>query len=46
MRVAEKLGLVYEGAERELREWQGERLDLVLYGLLRREWLAGRGRDR
>jgi RimJ/RimL family protein N-acetyltransferase len=46
MRVAEKLGLVYEGAERELREWQGERLDLVHYGLLRREWLAGRGRGR
>jgi RimJ/RimL family protein N-acetyltransferase len=46
MRVAEKLGLVYEGAERELREWQGERLDFVHYGLLRREWLAGRGRDR
>jgi RimJ/RimL family protein N-acetyltransferase len=44
-RVAEKLGFVYEGAERELIEWQGERLDLVHYGLLRQEWLAGRGRD-
>ena len=43
-RVAEKLGLVYEGAERELREWQGQRLDFVHYGLLRREWLPGRGR--
>jgi RimJ/RimL family protein N-acetyltransferase len=43
-RVAEKLGLVYEGAERELREWQGQRLDLVHYGLLRREWLARRDR--
>jgi RimJ/RimL family protein N-acetyltransferase len=44
MRAAEKAGLVYEGAERELREWQGQRLDSVLYGLLRREWLAGRDR--
>jgi len=44
MRVAEKVGLVYEGAEREVREWQGQRLDAVLYGLLRREWLAGRER--
>jgi RimJ/RimL family protein N-acetyltransferase len=42
MRVAEKVGLAYEGAERELREWQGQRLDFVHYGLLRREWLAGR----
>jgi RimJ/RimL family protein N-acetyltransferase len=43
-RAAEKSGLVYEGAERELREWQGQRLGLVHYGLLRREWLAGRDR--
>jgi RimJ/RimL family protein N-acetyltransferase len=43
MRVAEKLGLAYEGAEREMVAWQGQRLDLVHYGLLRREWLAGRG---
>jgi RimJ/RimL family protein N-acetyltransferase len=35
--VAEKLGFVYEGAQRELIEWQGERLDLVHYGMLRRE---------
>jgi RimJ/RimL family protein N-acetyltransferase len=41
MRVAEKVGFVYEGAERELLGWQGQRLDLVDYGLLRREWLAG-----
>ncbi|MGC9333311.1 MAG: GNAT family N-acetyltransferase [Anaerolineae bacterium] len=45
-RAAEKLGLVYEGAERELREWQGQRLDLVHYGLLRREWVERRGGDR
>jgi RimJ/RimL family protein N-acetyltransferase len=42
-RATEKTGLVYEGTERELREWQGQRLGLVHYGLLRREWLAGRG---
>jgi RimJ/RimL family protein N-acetyltransferase len=44
MRVAEKLCFVYEGAERELIEWQDQRLDLVHYGLLRREWSAGRDR--
>lgn len=43
-RAAEKAGLVYEGTERELREWQGQRLGLVHCGLLRLEWLAGRDR--
>ena len=38
MRVAEKLGFVREGAERELVQWQGEWLDLVHFGMLRREW--------
>lgn len=38
MRVAEKVGFVREGVEREVREWQGERLDRVQYGMLRREW--------
>ena len=38
MRVAEKLGFLYEGCRRELIEWQGERLDLVYYGILKREW--------
>jgi RimJ/RimL family protein N-acetyltransferase len=38
MRVAEKLGPVNEGAQRELIEWQGEWLDLVHYGMLRGEW--------
>lgn len=38
MRVAEKVGFVLEGAERELMEWQGEWLDLVHFGMLRREW--------
>jgi RimJ/RimL family protein N-acetyltransferase len=43
-RAAERLGLVYEGAERELRAWQGQHLDLDHYGLLRWEWLAGHDR--
>lgn len=38
MHVAEKVGFVYEGAQRELIAWQGQRLDLVHYGMLRREW--------
>lgn len=38
MRVAEKLGFVREGAERELIQWQGEWLDLVHFGMLRKEW--------
>jgi RimJ/RimL family protein N-acetyltransferase len=38
MRVAEKLGFVNEGAQRELIEWQGKWLDLVHYGMLRGEW--------
>jgi RimJ/RimL family protein N-acetyltransferase len=40
MRVAEKLGFTHEGAERELIEWQGEWLDRVHFGMLRREWEA------
>ena len=38
MRVAEKLGFVREGVERELIRWQGEWLDRVHFGILRREW--------
>jgi RimJ/RimL family protein N-acetyltransferase len=38
MRVAEKLGFVREGAERELIQWQGEWLDRVHFGMLRKEW--------
>jgi RimJ/RimL family protein N-acetyltransferase len=37
-RVAEKVGFVYEGAQREMIEWQGSWLDWVHYGLLRQEW--------
>jgi RimJ/RimL family protein N-acetyltransferase len=38
MRVAEKLGFVREGAERELIRWQREWLDRVHFGMLRKEW--------
>ncbi len=38
MRVAEKVGLKLEGRRREVREWQGEWIDLLTYGILRREW--------
>ncbi|MBN1810953.1 MAG: GNAT family N-acetyltransferase [Anaerolineae bacterium] len=38
--VAEKLGFVREGAERELIQWQGKWLDLVHFGMLRKEWEA------
>jgi len=38
MRVAEKLGFTFEGAEREYVEWQGEYHDAEHYGMLRREW--------
>jgi len=42
VRVAEELGFVYEGTERELIEWQGEWLDRVHFGMLRREWVEKR----
>ena len=42
MHVAEKIGFVYEGCQREMQFWQGQWLDLVHYGLLREEWEAGR----
>jgi RimJ/RimL family protein N-acetyltransferase len=38
MRVAEKLGFIREGVERELIQWQGKWLDLVHFGMLREEW--------
>ena len=37
-RVAAKVGFVYEGAQRQLLEWQGEWLDLLHFGMLRSEW--------
>ena len=40
MRVAEKVGFLREGAQREVREWEGKFLDRMQYGMLRREWEA------
>jgi len=36
--VAEKVGFVFEGRQREMRHWQGEWLDLLHFGILREEW--------
>ena len=36
--VAEKLGFVPEGSQREARQWNGQWLDLVHFGMLRTEW--------
>jgi RimJ/RimL family protein N-acetyltransferase len=44
MRVAEKVGFVHEGVQREARQWRGEWLDGILYGMLREEWEVRRGR--
>ena len=38
MRVAEKLGFIQEGTEREVIQWQGQWQDRVRYGMLRSEW--------
>jgi RimJ/RimL family protein N-acetyltransferase len=38
MRVAEKIGFIPEGSQRQMQFWEGEWLDLVHYGLLRAEW--------
>ena len=38
IRSAEKVGFVCEGRLREVRQWQGEWLDLIQFGLLREEW--------
>lgn len=40
MHVAEKVGFIFEGAQREMQFWQGEWLDLTHYGILREEWEA------
>jgi RimJ/RimL family protein N-acetyltransferase len=42
MHVAEKLGFIPEGAQRQVLQWQGEWLDLVHYGMLRDEWENGK----
>ena len=38
IRVAEKVGFSYEGAEGEAVRWQGAWLDLLHFGILRAEW--------
>ena len=38
IRVAQKLGFVLEGTQRQVRKWQDEWLDLHNYGMLREEW--------
>jgi len=37
----EKLGFRREGAHREFLQRDGERYDMLLYGLLKHEWRAG-----
>jgi RimJ/RimL family protein N-acetyltransferase len=36
----EKVGFVREGAKRQMVHRQGQRYDLLVYGILREEWLA------
>lgn len=36
--VAEKVGFVLEGAQREVLQWGGKWLDLVHFGMLRSDW--------
>ena len=43
IRLYEKLGFVREGVFREAVHRDGARHDMILYGLLRREWEATRG---
>ncbi len=38
MRVAEKVGFVPEGFQRQMQFWGGEWLDFMHYGMLRAEW--------
>ncbi|MDW2877477.1 MULTISPECIES: GNAT family N-acetyltransferase [Bacillaceae] len=38
IRLYEKFGFKKEGAFREFMERNGQRYDMFLYGLLRREW--------
>ncbi len=41
IRLYEKLGFIREGVYREFLERDGQRHDMYLYGILRREWEAG-----
>jgi tRNA (cmo5U34)-methyltransferase len=45
IRVAEKAGFVCKGRQREIRQWQGEWLDLVQFGILREEWQEKMGAE-
>jgi len=38
IRIIEKIGFVHEGTTRELREWNGKRIDKLHFGMLRKEW--------
>ncbi|MGC2289759.1 MAG: GNAT family N-acetyltransferase [Thermoplasmata archaeon] len=44
LRVLKKLGFVYEGRQREAVRVRGRSMDMRLYGLLRRELVAGSSR--
>jgi RimJ/RimL family protein N-acetyltransferase len=43
MAMYEKLGFTHEGTHREHLQRDGQRFDMVLYGMLRREWMQGAG---
>ena len=45
MALAEKAGFQREGVFRERLQRDGKRYDMLLYGLLRREWEARRPND-
>lgn len=38
MKVAERIGFIPEGIQRQMQFWEGEWLDLIHYGMLREEW--------
>jgi RimJ/RimL family protein N-acetyltransferase len=38
LHVAEKLGFISEGVQREVLKWDGQWLDLIHFGILRSEW--------
>jgi len=42
-RVGEKLGFMWEGADREIVHWDGQWIDRLHFSLLRREWEQTRG---
>jgi RimJ/RimL family protein N-acetyltransferase len=45
IRAAEKAGFVLEGRQREMRLWQDEWIDFMLFGILREEWQGNRHAD-